>query len=167
MGDKNANDLLRDNEAHYLRGDPEHDNPRADAISKPLIWRYAYGENKPEYNEENDKLWEILNELAENERILDNKIAFLNAQQQEQQQRMFEIARNAESPSKVNTFSRVFGSPSKRVIAKRLMFDSNDQDSTNKAGKSRRVFRKKTKTTRRRNKKSNRRRRTSHVAKQT
>ena len=159
---------MGDNDTHYLRGDPAHDNPRADAISKPLIWRYLYGENKPEYSKENDKLWEILNELAENERILDNKIAFLNAQQQEQQQRMFEIARNAESPSKVNTLSGVFGSPSKSEIAKRLMFDStNSGDTYQSSGKSRRVFRKKTKTTRRRNKKSNRRRRTSHVAKQT
>jgi hypothetical protein len=153
---------MGDKTAHYLMGDPSHDNPRADAISKPLIWRYAYEKENPNYSKENDKLWEILNELDENKRILDNKNAFLNAQQQEQQQRMFAIARNAESPSKVNTFSGVFGSPSKSEIAKRLRFDS-----TNKGGKSRRVFRKKTKTTRRRNKKSNRRRRTSHVAKQT
>jgi len=105
-----------------------------------------------------------LNDLAENERILDNKIALLH----EEQRRMFEEARNSKSPGEVKTFTSVLESPTKRDIAKRLMFGSSKPFT---GGKSRRVFRKKTKTTRRRNKKSNRshrrRRRTSHVAKQT
>lgn len=142
---------------------------RADMIGKPLLWKYAKGEDNPNYSEDNDKLWEILNELAENERILNNKIALLHEQQQEQQQRFME-ARYADSPSKPINLNGAM--KSNRNTVRRLMLDKF-------GGKSRRVFRKKTKTTRRRNKKSNRsrshrrhhhhhhRRRTSHVAKQT
>lgn len=135
---------------------------RAEALSIPLLWKYAKGKETLEYKEENDKLWEILNELAENERILDNKIALLR----EEQQRMFVEARNTNSSANAKLFANVVGSQTKRDTARRLMFVKSPR-----GGKSRRVFRKKTKTTRRRNKKSNRshrrRRRTSHVAKQT
>lgn len=134
---------------------------RAEALSTPLLWKYAQGEERHEYSEENDKLWEILNELAENERILDNKIALLR----EEQQQMFDEARRANSSENAETLSKVMNSPTTRNAMKGLM------DNAISSGKSRRVFRKKTKTTRRRNKKSNRshrrRRRTSHVAKQT
>lgn len=133
---------------------------RADALSSPLLWKYAKGEERIEYSKENDKLWEILNELAENERILDNKIALLH----EEQQRMFAEARNSNSSKNANTFANVVANPDRLAEVKNLMLNGT------RGGKSRRVFRKKTKTTRRRNKKSNRshrRRRTSHVAKQT
>ena len=142
-----------------------YDTTRADALSTPLLWKHAYGEDRLEYSKENDELWEILNELAENERILDNKIALLH----EEQRRMFEIARNSNSRENATTFDK----------SKQFLPDISKV--LNRAGKSRRVFRKKTKITRRSNKKSNRsrshrrhhrhhhhhHRRTSHVAKQT
>lgn len=138
-----------------------YESSRAEALSTPLLWKYARGEEGLEYSEDNDKLWEILNELAENERILDNKIALLH----EEQRRMFAEARNSNTSTNVNTFANVVADPGRLDELKKLMHNGT------RGGKSRRVFRKKTKTTRRRNKKSNRshrrHRRTSHVAKQT
>lgn len=151
----------------YTRSNSEQNHSiyepsRAEALSIPLQWKHAYGKERLEYSEENDELWKILNDLAENERILDNKIALLH----EEQRRMFAEARNSNSSANAKLFANVVGSPTNCDTARRLMFDKSSR-----GGKSRRVFRKKTKTTRRRNKKSNRshrrRRRTSHVAKQT
>ena len=139
-----------------------YESSRAEALSRPLQWKYATGEEKLEYSKKNDELWEILNDLAENERILDNKIALLH----EEQRRMFEEARNSNSSKNKNTLSTVMRDTRNSSVVRNLMFGKSPR-----GGKSRRVFRKKTKTTRRRNKKSNRshrrRRRTSHVAKQT
>jgi hypothetical protein len=149
------------NTTSTVLGEPEL--TRADMIGKPLLWRHAKGEDKIEYNEDNDKLWEILNELAENERILNNKIALLH----EEQQQIFMEARYANSPSKPINLNGVMSDTDKSSVVRNLM---NTQSFIKPGGKSRRVFRKKTKTTRRRNKKSNRshhHRRTSHVAKQT
>ena len=141
---------------------------RAEALSTPL-WKHAYGKERLEHSEENDKLWNQMNDEQENQRFLDNLNRRLQEQEQEQQQeqrRMFAEARNSNSSANAKLFANVVGSPTNCDTARRLMFDKSSR-----GGKSRRVFRKKTKTTRRRNKKSNRshrrRRRTSHVAKQT
>jgi hypothetical protein len=127
-------------------------------------WRHTSSNNLNDPNSDDDKLWEILNELAENDRILNNKIALLHEQQQEQQQ-IFMEARYANSPSKPINLNGVMSDTDKSSVVRKLMWDKSSR-----AGKSRRVFRKNTKITRRRNKKANRshrRRRTSHVAKQT
>jgi len=174
----------------YTISNPEqnisiYETSRADALSTPLLWIHAYGKDKIEYSKENDELWEILNELAENERILDNKIALLH----EEQRRMFEIARNSNSRENANMLSHAMsntnGGPRNLMLQESLTSDqiseinrdlsrlqeettsSDKVTMTKSGGKSRRVFRKNTKITRRRNKKSNRHRRTSHVAKQT
>ncbi len=84
---------------------------------------------------------------------------------------MFAEARNSKSPGKVKTLSKVMSDTGKSSVVRNLInTQSFSKTDSKRGGKSRRVFRKKTKTTRRRNKKSNRshrHRRTSHVAKQT
>ena len=137
---------------------------RADSLTIHRRWKHAYGEDKLEYKEENDKLWEMLNEIAEEDRILRNEIELLLEKQQQQQQEKLEKLEKQQQQQKV------------------MNDNFRGQPCSKPGGKSRRVFRKNTKITRRRNKKSNRsrsrshhrhhhhhhrRRRTSHIAKQT
>ncbi len=154
----------------YTMNIPEQNNSiynpsRVDALTIPQLWKYAYGENKPEYSKENDKLWEMLNEIAEEERVLRNEIELLKEkQQQQQQQQQQEKLENLEKQQQQQ---------------KVMNGEIRDNLCIKSGGKSRRVFRKNTKIMRRSNKKSNRsrshrrhrrhhhRRRTSHVAKQT
>jgi hypothetical protein len=135
-------------------------------------WRHTSSNNLNEPNSDDEETWKILNEQSEQRRIDEYNRVKQNELQQAQQ-RMFEEAKNSESPGKVKILNGVFESPTKSGIARKLMLDKSSR-----AGKSRRVFRKKTKITRRSNKKSNRsrshrhhrhhhHRRTSHVAKQT
>ena len=150
----------------YTMSNPEQNHSiyepsRADALTIPRRWKYAHGEEKLEYNEENDKLWEMLNDIAEEDRIFINKFELLQEKQQQQQQEKLENLKKQQQQQKV------------------MNDDFRGKPPSKSGGKSRRVFRKNTKITRRRNKKSNRsrsrshhrhhrrRRRTSHVAKQT
>lgn len=128
-------------------------------------WGQTSSNNLNEPNPDDDETWKILNEQSEQRRIDEyNRVKQNELEQQEQQQRFIE-ARNAISPSKPTNLASVMINSTNSKAVRNLMFGKS-----HRAGKSRRVFRKKTKTTRRRNKKSNRshrRRRTSHVAKQT
>jgi len=138
-----------------------------------VAWRHTSSNNLNDPNSDDEATWEMLNEIAEEERILRNMMELLQEKEAllQEKKRAFAAARNSNSPENATTFNH-----SKQISPNILQLVNRGKI---RAGKSRRVFRKNTKITRRRNKKSNRsrshhrhhhhhhRRRTSHVAKQT
>jgi hypothetical protein len=134
-------------------------------------WRHTSCNNLNEPNSYDDETWKIWNEIAEEERILRNRMELLQEKEAllQEKKRAFETAKNSNYPENATTFNQ-----SKQISPNILQLVNRRYTP---GGKSRRVFRKNTKITRRRNKKSNRsrshhrhhhhHRRTSHVAKQT